>query len=205
MKKNTGNDKHTDQKIMDAAIPLFAKRGFAGVSVKELAQAAGVNIALISYYFGGKENLYKKILTIQFQLLAEVVVKVNDKQYSPVGRIKLFVQEMIMLHKRNPDMENLIYGEIVNPTECYDSIVKKGFDDVHHFLEGCIQEAIALGLFYEDVKADCASISLIAIIDFYLFSSHVANQFLAECEDKMEYYISEVLKNYFRGVMKPGQ
>lgn len=205
MKKNIGNDKHTDQKIMDAAIPLFAQKGFAGVSVKELAQAADVNIALISYYFGGKENLYTKILKIQFQLLSELVARVDEKNNSPIDKLKKFVGEIIILHKKNPYMESIIYGEIVNPTACYDSIVKQGFNCVQYFLQDCIQEAVNNGQFYADVKPNCASISLISIVHFYLFTRNVADQFLEEAEDKIEYYISEALKNYFRGVINPNQ
>lgn len=201
MKKNTGNNKHTDDKIMDAAISLFAQNGFSGTSVKELAEAAGVNIALISYYFGGKENLYMKILKMQFQLSSELVATVNNKNFSPIERIKYFVQELILLHKRNPDMAKLIYSEVINPTASYESLVTQGVNDVHYFLEDCIKEAINLGQFRGDVKPDCASISLISIIQFYLFTSRTADRFLAECDNKVEYYMTEALDNYFRGVM----
>lgn len=203
MKKNTGNDKQTSAKIMDAAIPLFAKKGFAGVSVKELAEAAGVNIALISYYFGGKENLYMNILKLEFELLADLVERVKQQGYPPVERIKALVQEMILLHKRNPDIENLIYSEIMNPTVCYESILKQGFNKVHYFLEDCIKEAILQGQFRADIKPDCASISLISMIHFYLFTKRVADGFLGDCEDKVEYYITEALDIYFKGTMKP--
>lgn len=205
MKKNIGNDKHTDQKIIDAAIPLFAKKGFAGVSVKELAEAAGVNIALISYYFGGKENLYMAIMKIEFGLLSDLVERVASPNYLPVERIKMFAREVVILHKRNPDIENLIYSELMNPTACYDSVVKEGINQVHYFLKGCITEAIALGQFRPDIKPDCASIALISTIHFYLFTRHIADGFLPECEDKVEYYITEALDNYFRGTLNPNQ
>ena len=42
---------------MEAAEQLFADRGFAGTSVRDIAEAAGVNLAMISYYFGSKEKL----------------------------------------------------------------------------------------------------------------------------------------------------
>ena len=42
---------------MEAAEKLFADRGFAGTSVRDIADAAGVNLAMISYYFGSKEKL----------------------------------------------------------------------------------------------------------------------------------------------------
>lgn len=205
MKKNTGNDKQTSTKIMDAAIPLFAKKGFAGVSVKELAEAAGVNIALISYYFGGKENLYMTILNLEFELLADLVERVKQQGYTPVERIKAFVHEVILLHKQNPDIENLIYSEIMNPTACYESVVKQGFNKVHYFLEDCMREAIVRGQFRADIKPDCASIALMSMIHFYLFTKHVADGFIGECEDKVEYYISEALNIYFTGTLHPNQ
>jgi AcrR family transcriptional regulator len=43
--------------IMDAAEQLFAEHGFAGTSVRDIAESAGVNLAMISYYFGSKERL----------------------------------------------------------------------------------------------------------------------------------------------------
>ncbi len=205
MKKNTGNEKSTDQKIIDAAIPLFAKKGFAGVSVKELAEAAGVNIALISYYFGGKENLYMTIMKMEFELLSNLIDRVSSESCSPVERIKIFTREIIILHKKNPDIEILIYSEIMNPTACYESVVKQGIDQVHHFLKTCITAAIAIGQFRPDIKPDCASIALISTIHFYLFTRHIADGFLPECEDKVEYYITEALDTYFRGTLNPNQ
>ncbi len=47
----------TRERVLDAAIALFADRGFDAVSVREIALAAGANIASIGYYFGSKENL----------------------------------------------------------------------------------------------------------------------------------------------------
>lgn len=49
-------------RIVEAAGQLFADRGFDGVSVRALAQRAGVNAAAINYHFGGKEGLYHAVL-----------------------------------------------------------------------------------------------------------------------------------------------
>lgn len=48
-------------RILDAAERLFAEKGFEGASVRDLAAAAGVNLAAINYHFGGKESLYRAV------------------------------------------------------------------------------------------------------------------------------------------------
>ncbi len=52
----------TRQRILDAALAEFAAKGAAGARVRSIADRAGVNTQLISYYFGGKEGLYQEIL-----------------------------------------------------------------------------------------------------------------------------------------------
>jgi AcrR family transcriptional regulator len=47
--------------IMEAAEELFAEKGFAGTSVRDIAEEAGVNLAMISYYFGSKERLMESL------------------------------------------------------------------------------------------------------------------------------------------------
>ena len=62
-------DKDAKEKLLAAAVPLFAEKGFAAVSIREVAEAAGVNSALISYYFGGKSGLYEAVLNEQFSVI----------------------------------------------------------------------------------------------------------------------------------------
>jgi TetR/AcrR family transcriptional regulator len=58
--------------LIAAATPLFARRGVNGVSTRELARAAGVNSAMISYHFGGKGGLYEAVLREVFAGMLEV-------------------------------------------------------------------------------------------------------------------------------------
>ncbi|MFI6500249.1 TetR/AcrR family transcriptional regulator [Nonomuraea typhae] len=56
----------TKARILEAAVAEFGAKGFAGARVGEIAARAGVNKQLISYYFGGKEGLYRE-LTVRWQ------------------------------------------------------------------------------------------------------------------------------------------
>jgi AcrR family transcriptional regulator len=72
--------------LIAAATPLFARKGLNGVSVRELAKAAGVNGAMISYYFGGKEGLYEAVLQGQFAALRVIV----DMAYTGIDPLEKF-------------------------------------------------------------------------------------------------------------------
>ncbi len=60
MKK--AKDETTKQKILDVAIKLFAQKGFDGTSIRDICKTADVNLCLISYYWGGKQELYNGII-----------------------------------------------------------------------------------------------------------------------------------------------
>ncbi len=60
MKKKTA-DRPAKERILDAAEQLFAQRGFYGVSLRDITQAAGVDVALVSYHFGGKRELFTAV------------------------------------------------------------------------------------------------------------------------------------------------
>ena len=52
----------TKQSIIKSASKLFATKGYEGTSIRELAEASGVNVASINYYFGSKQGLFEEMV-----------------------------------------------------------------------------------------------------------------------------------------------
>ena len=69
-------------RLLDSAEQLFADHGFDGTSIRDLAAAAGCNIASVNYYFGGKEKLYVEIWRSHLHLLRETRIASIDKVLS---------------------------------------------------------------------------------------------------------------------------
>jgi AcrR family transcriptional regulator len=86
------------EKLIEAAETLFSEAGFDGVSIRAIAEAAGVNIALIGYYFGGKEGLF----TEAFRRSAE-----------PINAGRLALLKEIPLRDGRPDLRDLIRAWLV--------------------------------------------------------------------------------------------
>ena len=70
----------TRQRILDAALAEFADKGYAGARVREIAQRAGVNTQLISYYFGGKEGLYNELMATWHR--QEALMAIEDGSFA---------------------------------------------------------------------------------------------------------------------------
>jgi len=73
------------ERILDAAETLFAQRGFYGVSLRDITEAAGVDVALVAYHFGGKRELF----TAVFERRAEVLNRERRDMLEQVRRAAL--------------------------------------------------------------------------------------------------------------------
>lgn len=96
------SDKKTH--IIDVAVELFSKNGFEGTSMRDLASAAGVNIAMINYYFGSKEKLFEAIVEgrseksrKEFEELAQ------DSSLTPIQKMDRIIEMKVnkVLEKRH--------------------------------------------------------------------------------------------------------
>lgn len=121
------------QALLLAAENVFAVKGFDGATVKDLADAAGVNVSLISYHFGGKEGLYKACL-LQFsaaRLDAAVRILKTPTSTSELRvRLGLFAEELIDVHVREPDLCTIIHRDVQRMSDIGAEVFKQGFFDL---------------------------------------------------------------------------
>jgi len=144
-------------RLLAAAIEVFGEKGPKGATVREIARAAGQNVAAIAYYFGSKEKLYSAVLEgivreIRYQLrevLAEVQVLQKDPQPSSIEAGKLlkrFLQTIYLrLISRNEiaAVGRLIIREQLHPTAGFEVLYAQGFRGLHEAL--CFLVGVTLG------------------------------------------------------------
>ena len=88
------NDKQL--KIIVTAEELFAENGFSGTSVRDIAEKADVNVAMISYYFGSKEKLLEALFTYRAESTAQSFESMfQDKALTPLEKISLMIDYYI--------------------------------------------------------------------------------------------------------------
>jgi len=104
------------ERILEAAADLFADKQYNEVSVKEIAQLAGVNNAMISYYFGGKSNLYKAVLERQAENLFASVKDIEKMPINPLAKLRTLMDRIINNRMNDNSDHNYIYTSILFST-----------------------------------------------------------------------------------------
>src|SRR5690348_3564750 len=88
----------TDKKqhIIDAAIPLFAEKGFEGCSIRDLAARAEVNVAMINYYFGSKDNLFVEMVAYKATFMRGKLDEIeNNPDLSDIEKIDAIIESYV--------------------------------------------------------------------------------------------------------------
>jgi AcrR family transcriptional regulator len=96
MKNGIADYSEKQIQIMEAAEQLFAERGFAGTSVRDVAKEAGVNLAMISYYFGSKEKLMESLFRYRGEFIKlQLETMLENKQMSSLAKVYALIDNYI--------------------------------------------------------------------------------------------------------------
>lgn len=118
----TQKEKHTEDKIAEAAREVFVEKGMAGARMQEIADKAGINKSLLHYYFRSKEKLFDFVFAKIMKKIGSMLGGIMEDSVSIESKITRFVDTYLDLFLRNPFLPNFILGEITrNP----DGLIKR--------------------------------------------------------------------------------
>lgn len=112
MGDSTGDDSGTEQKILEAARRVFVRRGTAGARMQEIASVAGVNQALLHYYFKSKEGLADAVFRDLAGRLLPGVVGVISGEDSIETKVEMLVHLYIDLVRESPFIPGYVVAEV---------------------------------------------------------------------------------------------
>ncbi len=108
-------DSSTEEKIKNAARIIFHKKGYAATRTRDIAEEAGINLALLNYYFRSKEKLFDIIMLESLHDFRQhIIVALNDEKTSLESKIETLVSNYIDLLINQPDIPLFILSEIRN-------------------------------------------------------------------------------------------
>lgn len=196
-------DNSAQEKLFKVGTELFARKGLAGVSIREIAKAAEVNSSLISYHFEGKEGLYKLILEEQFRPIEQLAQNMSNLQMcSQKQRLKFYAESVAHIHRQRPFLLRFLTSELVNPTSYFESVVEKHITSIFRFINNALAEGIKNGEFSKSLNIEHATISLAGIMNFYFIVKPLASRFITITAESDFKYIQDALDIYLKGITR---
>jgi TetR/AcrR family transcriptional regulator len=154
--------------ILDAAEELFAARGFDAVTIKQISQKAGVNVALIYYYHDSKETLYRHIIE---RFVSSLVGKASSRLEAarhPEDAIRAVTQAQFEILSAKPYLPRLIVRELVDYHATHAVGVLRDLGaTVFQRLVSAIRDGQQSGVFRRDLDPRFAAFSTIAQLPYF--------------------------------------
>jgi AcrR family transcriptional regulator len=103
-----------EERILAAATEAFANNGFFGARTQAIADAAGVNKAMLHYYFRSKENLYRQAIKAAFERILRDVGEAWLAPYPMIKRFEMVIDSYMANYEKNPGFLKIVLREVVD-------------------------------------------------------------------------------------------
>jgi TetR/AcrR family transcriptional regulator len=171
-----GRPEESRAAILQAAVREFAREGIAGARTDSIARAAGVNKALLYYYFEDKEALYGAVIDQVFGGLTANVHEVLARQLPPREKILAYVGAHFDYVASNPLYPPIVQGEMMRArrgsTPQFERMVKQYFRPLFSKVAAVLRDGQVSGEFRQVDPMQFIP-SMIAVIVFYFSSAPV--------------------------------
>jgi len=108
----TKADKLTEEKIFDAATDIFEEKGLAAARMQDIADRAGINKALLHYYFRSKDKLFQSVFDKLAEKMFAKFASIFEEDMPFEDKIRFFFTEHMKFLKKNPKLPVFIIGEV---------------------------------------------------------------------------------------------
>lgn len=113
-------DNSTEERIKRAAKTVFTQKGYAAARTRDIAEEAGINLALLNYYFRSKERLFHIVMLESLQtFFYSMIIVLNDDKLSFEEKVHGFVDRYISLFQQQPELPFFVVSEVNNHPEIF--------------------------------------------------------------------------------------
>jgi AcrR family transcriptional regulator len=183
------NDDSTKQKILHAAGPIFAERGYRGSTIRDICEAADVNLASINYYFGDKKKLYiETVKTARQMRLQEYPSSRPQMDLAPELQLKEFIRLLLnrlVATQNAPWQVKLLGREFMEPSEGCREMIEDFLRPVFKILLMIVNQLVDGKV--DQVTLDKIGFSIIGQCLHYRCASEMITMFVGEDEFAAHY------------------
>ncbi|WP_298286024.1 TetR/AcrR family transcriptional regulator [uncultured Lutibacter sp.] len=166
----------TELNILNAAKEIFERKGMAAARMQEIADEAGINKAMLHYYYRSKQLLFEAVFKKAFSTLAPQLNDIINADNSLFDKIKNFTHNYITFIIKHPYLPNFIIQELNRNPEFIEKQLSNKLPNIEKF-RNQIENAVKDG-HIRPIKAEHLFINIIALNIFPFIASPLLKGFL---------------------------
>jgi len=198
----------TKELLILKATELFAKNGYEGTTVKNIADAADINVSLVSYHFGGKLALFHECLKKFGEEKTNIAYKIlqpTKSQQEFKVRFELFIDELVLSYIENSTLLALVHNEFesgaAESTTLFKTTFLKAFNMVVTFFDSAQKQ----GFIRKDVDVSMLSFIMMSSVKNTFVNTNLRKPFLkfsVETEEGRKKFKENLMKIFLEGIYK---
>lgn len=160
--------------ILQTAEQLFADKGFDGTSVRDIADEAGVNVAMISYYFGSKEKLLEALFTYRAEdTVQKLESMLQDKERASIEKVNMMIDYYIdKFQKQNCFYKIMMREQVTNQRGVTSSLILHFKKRNQSLVKQLISEGQKTGEFGKSIDVPLLMATLIGTVGHLVGTQH---------------------------------
>lgn len=167
--------------ILDAAERLFATHGFAGTTIKAIGQQAGVNPALLYYYYSDKSALYRAVIERRVGPFARGLISQLTDAVAPLDAIAIIVRGQVAFLTSAPMLPRLMARELAeHAAEHATPVIRENLTGLFARVSGIIAAGQADGSIRPELDARFAAISTISQVVWFFVAQPLLLELLQQ-------------------------
>ena len=199
-RKQSINVKIPNLAILNTAERLFAERGYAATTMRQIASEAKVNGSMVSYYFGSKEALYNMIFTLRLQELKKVFDEEQYANHSKATKLEAFLSTYILHIETYKDFHKLLLREysLLSSPKSDNSMIREHILNNLASLRQLVIEQASMG-FVQKIDITLFCVNVVAFTPRLLLENSRSTYSLVDALEDSDngLPISERIKNFY--------
>jgi len=193
--------------ILDVAERVFADKGFDGASTRLISGEAGVNMAMLNYYFGSKEGLFLEIFKRKIASFSNVLQNLgSDESISPWAKMEKYIEMYGEKVVNNNCFQKLLYQEMGmnRRNDLADKLREMLMKNVAE-LDKILKEGIATGDFKKDIDIAMVIATLYGTKNYIINHPMMSNPLLGydiQDDEMIETKLKPQIKSYMKNLLK---
>jgi TetR/AcrR family transcriptional regulator, fatty acid metabolism regulator protein len=151
--------------ILNAAVRVFARRGFHACRVSDIADEAGVAYGLVYHYFASKEEVLDTLFLERWDVMLEMIREVDARPVPVREKLQEIVSFIVDSYRHDPDMMKVIIVEVTRAANSFGRTHLIQIRTAYDLIGGIVAKAQADGVFKPEIEPRFAAMAFYGVIE----------------------------------------